>query len=87
MCGGGSNPVQVLILVLKWDLISIPIAKPDWNQAQITKSTQVTGQDGLNCQNNKQNGIHWIAVKKIHVRASPSPHPQKNSFILEWNMV
>jgi hypothetical protein len=70
--GGGSNPVQVLILVLKWDLISIPIAKPDWNQAQITKSTQVISQDGLNCQNNKQN------VPSIHVTAKKHQNNKQN---------
>jgi hypothetical protein len=32
--------------------------------------------------------FHGIALKKKHLRASPSPHQQKkNSFILEWNMV
>jgi hypothetical protein len=40
--GGGSSPVLVLIPIpfgsKKWDPISIPIQKPDWNQAQITKS-------------------------------------------------
>jgi hypothetical protein len=75
---GGSSPVLVLIPIpfgsKKWDPISIPIRKPDWNQAQITKSTQVISQDGLNCQNNKLNvpSIHLMA--KIHQNDKQNVH-------------
>jgi len=31
--------------------------------------------------------FHGIALEKKHLRASPSPHRQKKSFILEWNIV